>query len=156
MLATPLRGLLCAIVHRNLMKYGTLLGVKKQTLGHQSPWPLPPENRGLGARWSWYCKAQTTLQQSEALQKLHILHRRLEYIYKHLPKNRHIIGKIYTVGIERNNSNTRHHLARFTRRTKLVSKKGEMVDLSLKLWQAFTLPETFEHFQSVALAIFKW
>ena len=38
-----------------------------------------------------------------------------------LPPERHIIGKTGTVAIERDNSNTRHHLGRFTRRTKVVS-----------------------------------
>jgi len=33
--------------------------------------------------------------------------------------------------IERDNSNTRHHLARFTRRTKVVSQCEKMVGLSL-------------------------
>jgi len=53
-----------------------------------------------------------------------------EAFAKVLPKDRHVIGKSHTVAIERDNSNTRHHLARFTRRTKVVSKKPEMVDLS--------------------------
>jgi insertion element IS1 protein InsB len=30
-----------------------------------------------------------------------------------LPAKRHVIGKAHTVAIERDNSNTRHHLARF-------------------------------------------
>jgi insertion element IS1 protein InsB len=42
-----------------------------------------------------------------------------------LPKDRHIIGKAYTHAIERDNSNTRHHLARMTRKTKVVSKSEE-------------------------------
>ncbi|WP_339042335.1 IS1 family transposase [Candidatus Lariskella endosymbiont of Hedychridium roseum] len=42
---------------------------------------------------------------------------------KILPKERHTIGKSGTVCIERDNSNTRHHLCRMTRRTKIVSKK---------------------------------
>lgn len=49
-----------------------------------------------------------------------------------LPKDRHIIGKKYTQTIESNNSNTRHHLARFTRKSKVVSKKTEFVDLSIE------------------------
>jgi insertion element IS1 protein InsB len=52
---------------------------------------------------------------------------------KFLPKNRHIIGKSGTVCIGRDNSNTRHHLGRMTRRTKVVSKKESMVNGSLKL-----------------------
>lgn len=73
---------------------------------------------------------------------------------KVLPPERHVIGKAHTVAIERDNSNTRHHLGRFTRRTKVVSKCEEMVDTSLKLWQALTSPQTFSTFQSIALSIY--
>ena len=72
-----------------------------------------------------------------------------------LPQERHVIGKAHTVTIERDNSNTRHHLGRFTRRTKVVSQKTEMVDLSLKLWLALTEHSTFSHFQNIVLSIFK-
>ena len=41
---------------------------------------------------------------------------------KVLPKKRHVIGKAGTIAIEQDNSNTRHHLGRMTRRTKVVSK----------------------------------
>jgi insertion element IS1 protein InsB len=51
-----------------------------------------------------------------------------------LPTGRHIIGKAHTVAIERNNSNTRHYLGRFTRKTKIVSRSEAMVNITLKLW----------------------
>ena len=54
-----------------------------------------------------------------------------EVFEKVLPSQRHVSGKEHTGCIERDNSNTRHHLARFTRRTKVVSKCEKMVDLSL-------------------------
>ncbi|MDR1959767.1 MAG: hypothetical protein LBQ54_12115, partial [Planctomycetaceae bacterium] len=41
---------------------------------------------------------------------------------------RHVIGKAHTIAVEHDNSNTRHHLGRLTRRTKVVSKKEFMVD----------------------------
>ena len=44
-----------------------------------------------------------------------------------------IVGKEYTYPIEQNNSNTRHYLARFHRRTKVVSRSKQMVDISIKL-----------------------
>ena len=50
-----------------------------------------------------------------------------------LPKERHVVGKAYTVAVERDNSNTRHHLGRTTRRIKVVSKKDEMAYDSIKL-----------------------
>ena len=71
-----------------------------------------------------------------------------------LPPERHIIGKGHTVAIERDNSNTRHHLGRFTRRTKVVSQKDTMVDLTLRLWQALTDDSVFRVFQKIALAIY--
>jgi insertion element IS1 protein InsB len=74
---------------------------------------------------------------------------------KVLPRRRHIIGKQHTGAIERDNSNTRHHLGRFTRRTKVVSKTKEMVEITLRLWQALTNPAVFATFQITMLSIFK-
>lgn len=54
-----------------------------------------------------------------------------------LPQERHRIGKKHTVTIERNNSNTRHRLARMTRRTKVVSHAEAMIDLSMRLFAFF-------------------
>ena len=75
---------------------------------------------------------------------------------KVLPPERHIIGKEHTISIEQDNSNTRHHLARFTRRTKVVSKSDTMVDLSIRLWVAVTDPDSdiFDNLQKIALSIF--
>jgi insertion element IS1 protein InsB len=78
-----------------------------------------------------------------------------EAFSKVLPKNRHIIGKKGTVCIERDNSNTRHHLGRLTRRTKIVSKKQSMVSDSLKLWCALTTPHVFQSYQDILLSIFR-
>jgi IS1 family transposase len=72
-----------------------------------------------------------------------------------LPKERHIIGKKHTVAIEQDNSNTRHHLGRFTRRTKVVSKRDVMVDTSLKLWKNLTTPEVFTQIQTIALSPYR-
>jgi IS1 family transposase len=74
---------------------------------------------------------------------------------KVLPPERHVIGKSGTVTTERDNSNTRHYLARFARRTKVVSKKEEMVNLSIKLWLEFTLLDNFEGLQKIALCIYR-
>ena len=73
---------------------------------------------------------------------------------KVLPSNRHVIGKRGTVAIEQDNSNTRHHLGRMTRKTKVVSKSEEMVDTTLKLWCALTTPEIFLKYQRLALSSF--
>ena len=71
-----------------------------------------------------------------------------------LPKKRHVISKKETVAIERDNSNTRHHLARFTRKTKVVSKSEKMVNMSIKLWQNLTLPKFFSIFQARYMSVF--
>jgi len=72
-----------------------------------------------------------------------------------LPKERHVIGKAHTLTIEQDNSNTRHHLGRMTGRTKVVSKKVEKINMSIKLWCALTLPAIFADFQKKALSIFR-
>lgn len=73
---------------------------------------------------------------------------------KVLPAARHVIGKAHTITIEQDNSNTRHHLGRMTRRTKVVSKKEEMIDASMKLWCALTEPSIFKTYQETFLSIF--
>jgi len=72
-----------------------------------------------------------------------------------LPPERHVIGKGHTIEIERDNSNTRHHLGRFTRRTKVVSRKESMVDLTLRIWHAVTTTDLFFSLQKEALSIFR-
>ena len=71
-----------------------------------------------------------------------------------LPPERHAIGKKHTVDIEHDNSNTRHHLGRFTRRTKVVSQKEFMVDLTLRIWQAVTTNDFFTELQNIVLSIY--
>jgi len=72
-----------------------------------------------------------------------------------LPPERHVIGKAHTVTIERDNSNTRQHLARFTRRTKVVFKKREMVDLTLRLCHMLTDKPYFTKYRTLAVSIYK-
>ena len=73
---------------------------------------------------------------------------------KVLPRGRHIVGKAGTVAIERDNSNTRHHLGRMTRRTRVVSKKDGMVYDPIKLWVALTNSTTFLERQRKYICIF--
>ena len=77
-----------------------------------------------------------------------------ESFIKVLPKERHVIGKQHTHGIERDNSNTRHNLARMTRRTKVVSKAEEMMNITMKLWCHLRTPEIFQTYQSQFLSVF--
>ena len=74
---------------------------------------------------------------------------------KILPPFRHVIGKAHTNNIEHDNSNTRHHLGRFTHRTKVVSQKEHMIDLTLRIWQAVTTTDLFYSLQNTVLAIFR-
>ena len=70
------------------------------------------------------------------------------------PAERHQIGKTHTVTFEQDNSNTRHYLGRFTRRTKIVSRQERMIDLSLRLWQALSQPDIFAQYQKIAMTIY--
>lgn len=72
-----------------------------------------------------------------------------------LPLHRHVIGKSGTTAIEQNNSDTRHHLARFTRKTKVVSKKISMVYDSIKLWAAMYHENFFSFYQQKFTALFR-
>jgi len=54
-----------------------------------------------------------------------------------IPDDQLFTGKDLTVPIEQDNSNIRRFLARFRRRTKVVSKVVEMVDLSLRIYHHF-------------------
>jgi len=69
-------------------------------------------------------------------------------------RRRQVVGKAHTVAIERDNSNTRRHMARFTRRTKVVSRSRRMVDLSLRIWHAVATTDLFHRLQEVALSIY--
>jgi len=60
-----------------------------------------------------------------------------EGYHRLIPEDQLFTGKDLTVHIEQDNSNIRHFLARFRRRTKVVSKVIEMVDLSLRLYHHF-------------------
>jgi IS1 family transposase len=71
-----------------------------------------------------------------------------------LPKDRHVIGKKHTTSIESDNSNVRHDMGRFTRKSKVVSQCEVMVDLTLRLWYAVTVGGLFEEFRGVFLDMF--
>ena len=62
--------------------------------------------------------------------------------FRLLPEERHFYGKDLTFPIEGTNSDIRHRLARFHRRSKVTSRSLEMVEASLLL---------FHHLQSSAV-----
>ena len=51
-----------------------------------------------------------------------------------IPSSQLLAGQQYTHAIELYNSNIRHFPARFRRRTKVMSEKAYMADLSLRLY----------------------
>jgi insertion element IS1 protein InsB len=53
--------------------------------------------------------------------------------YNKLPPQKHLIGKAHTFTVEGKNSQLRHYLARFHRRTKCYSKAVHMIFDSLTL-----------------------
>ena len=71
-----------------------------------------------------------------------------------LPPERHLSGQACTHAMERANANTRHHLARMTRKTKVVAKAEEMVHASLQLWCALSVPAIFAKYQEMFLSLF--
>ena len=54
-----------------------------------------------------------------------------------IPQGRLFVGKEETHGIERDHSRQRHWLARFRRRTCVVSRAGRMVEASIALFARF-------------------
>ena len=54
--------------------------------------------------------------------------------YRILPEERHFIGKDLTFPIEATNSDIRHRVARFHRRSKVTSRSLAMVEASLDIY----------------------
>ena len=78
-----------------------------------------------------------------------------EGFHRLIPEDQLFTGKDLTFSIEQDNSNIRHFLARFRRRTKVVSKAVEMVDLSLRIYHHFhDNPSNFGALAATFLCIF--
>jgi len=77
-----------------------------------------------------------------------------EGYHRVIPEDRLFTGKDLTFPIEQDNSNVRHCLARFRRRTKVVSKCRTMVDLSLRLLHHLQDPSTFARYAQQLATIF--
>ena len=71
-----------------------------------------------------------------------------------IPAEKLTAGKEYTIGIEQNNSNIRHFLGRFTRRTKVVSRLPAMVFATLKICWYINENNGFDEYLNVFLSIF--
>jgi len=57
-------------------------------------------------------------------------------------------------GIEQNNSNVKHYSGRTTRKTKVVSKSIEMINISLLTTYHLNEYNGYEYFQKIFLSIF--
>ena len=124
-------------------------------------WILKAVDRGTRRTVGWVLGNRNTATFRRLYDKVkHLTHCTFytdawEVFAKVLPPERHVIGKEHTGCIERDNSNTRHHLGRFTRRTKVVSQCKEMVDYSLRIWHAVTTTELFKNLQNKIVSIFR-
>ena len=77
-----------------------------------------------------------------------------EGYHRLIPEAQLFTGKDLTFPIEQDNSNVRHCLARFRRRTKVVSKCRVMVDLSLRLLHHLQDPANYTGYAERFRAIF--
>ena len=71
-----------------------------------------------------------------------------------IPQAQLFTGKDLTFPIEQDNSNIRHHLARFRRRSKVTARARHMVDGALKLLHHLRQPENFLPLPNSFLSIF--
>ncbi len=71
-----------------------------------------------------------------------------------IPPSQLFTGKDLTFPIEQDHSNVRHYLARFRRRTKVVSKCRTMMDLSLRLLHHLQDPKTYAAYAEKFRTIF--
>ena len=71
-----------------------------------------------------------------------------------IPQERLFTGKDLTFPIEQDNSDVRHHLARFRRRSKVTSRARHMVDGALRLLCHLRQPANFLQCRDNFLSIF--
>ncbi|MBY0501120.1 MAG: hypothetical protein K2P93_03865 [Alphaproteobacteria bacterium] len=74
--------------------------------------------------------------------------------FRLLPEERHFYGKDLTFPIEGTNSDIRHRLARFHRRSKTTSRNSEMVEASLLLFHHLQSPEALDSLLKPILSFF--
>jgi insertion element IS1 protein InsB len=74
--------------------------------------------------------------------------------YRVLPEERHFVGKDLTFPIEATNSDIRHRVARFHRRTKVTSRSKEMVDVSLNIFHPLQFEGNLEALIKPLLSFF--
>jgi len=77
-----------------------------------------------------------------------------EGFHRLIPEDQLFTGKDLTFGIEQDNSDTRHHLARFRRRSKVTSRARHMIQGALKLLHHLRQPRNFLSYRDKFLSIF--
>src|SRR5688500_1230216 len=77
-----------------------------------------------------------------------------EGFHRLIPEGQLFTGKDLTFPIEQDNSEVRHHLARFRRRSKVTSRARHMVDGALRLLCHLRRPENFLPLRDSFLSIF--
>ena len=70
-----------------------------------------------------------------------------------IPPGQHVVSKAATQLLESDNAKTRHRVARFTRRTKVVSRSEKMIDLTMRLWAYFEQGLHFDEYQKKVMCI---
>lgn len=65
--------------------------------------------------------------------------------FKHIPEDRHYYGKDITFPIEQSNSDIRHWLARFIRRSKSSTRSISMLASSIALMHSVQISQLFNH-----------
>ena len=73
---------------------------------------------------------------------------------KVIPSDKLTQGKKHTIGIEQNNSNVKHYLGRMTRKTKVVAKSIEVLNISLLIACNFNEYDGYKFYQNIFLSIF--
>ncbi|MDR1347178.1 MAG: hypothetical protein LBJ63_01930 [Prevotellaceae bacterium] len=71
-----------------------------------------------------------------------------------IPNDKLIQSKKYTIGIEQNNSNVRHYLGKMTRRSKVVTKSVEMLNILLLIACNLNQYNGYQSYQKIFLSIF--
>ena len=77
-----------------------------------------------------------------------------EGFHRLIPEGQLFTGKDLTFGIGQDNSDVRHHLARFRRRSKVTSRARHMVDGALRLLCHLRQPENFLPMRDIFLSLF--
>ena len=71
-----------------------------------------------------------------------------------LPESRHFVGKDLTFPIEATNSDMRHRIARFHRRSKVTSRSTQMVHQTIKLFEHFNHKKNIEKAMKPLMSFF--